>query len=76
MSILHALSDERTSDLMKAIMFNMSDATDGMIEAAKNQDKISMMKLYSKVKDPDIAAGMSVMSSFLKFMGTVMKKVD
>ena len=61
---------------MKAIMFNMSDATDGMIEAAKNQDKISMMKLYSKVKDPDIAAGMSVMFSFLKFLGTVMKKVD
>ncbi len=75
-SVIHALSDERTSDLVKAVMFNMPDAADGMITAAKTQDKISMMKIYSMMKDPEIAAGISVMFSFLKFLGAVMKKVD
>lgn len=75
-SLIHALSDERTSDLVKAVMFNMPDATEGMVEAAKTQDRMSMMKLYSMMKDPDVAAGISVMFSFLKFLGTVMKKVD
>ncbi|OWP56083.1 MAG: hypothetical protein B2I17_08155 [Thermoplasmatales archaeon B_DKE] len=75
-SLIHALSDERTSDLVKAVMFNMPDAAEGMVEAAKTQDRMSMMKLYSMMKDPDVAAGISVMFSFLKFLGTVMKKVD
>jgi|YelNatPaOPRAMG01_1025707.scaffolds.fasta_scaffold01169_16 uncharacterized protein YjgD (DUF1641 family) len=75
-SVIHALSDERTSDLVKAVMFNMPDATEGMITAAKTQDKISLMKIYSMMKDPEIAAGISVMFSFLKFLGAVMKKVD
>jgi len=75
-SLIHALSDERTSDMVKAVMFNMPDAAEGMVEAAKTQDRMSMMKLYSMMKDPDVAAGISVMFSFLKFLGTVMKKVD
>jgi len=75
-SLIHALSDERTSDLVKAVMFNMPDAAEGMVEAAKTQDRMSMMKLYSMMKDPEVAAGISVMFSFLKFLGTVMKKVD
>jgi uncharacterized protein YjgD (DUF1641 family) len=74
-SLLHAFSDEQTSDLFKVMMFNLPDATDAMVNAAKNPERMSMMRLFSMMKDPDIAAGMSVMLSFLKFMGVVAKKV-
>lgn len=75
-SLIHAFSDERTSDLVKAIMYNLPEATESMVDAAKNPDRLSALKLMSMLKDPEIAAGMSVMFSFLKFLGSAMKKVD
>ncbi|MEM0155230.1 MAG: DUF1641 domain-containing protein [Thermoplasmataceae archaeon] len=75
-SLIHALSDERTSDMVKAIMYNLPDATESMVDAAKNPDRLSALKLMSMLKDPEVAAGMSVMFSFLKFLGSAIKKVD
>lgn len=54
--LLYGLSGERTSDLIKSISFNLSGVTDGFVDGVKNPEKLSTIKLYEMLKDPDISA--------------------
>ena len=74
-SIAHAMSNEKASDVVKAIMYNSDDIWDGMVSGAKNPEATSLLKLYAMIKDPDISAGLTAVLNALKAMGSALKKV-
>ncbi|MHB1650105.1 MAG: helical membrane plugin domain-containing protein [Thermoplasmataceae archaeon] len=75
-SVLYAFSDEKTSDLFKAIMYNLPSATEEIITSSKQTGRMSVRKLLSRMKDPEIGAGMEIAFTLLKFLGSVSKKVE
>lgn len=73
--VMHALSNEKTSDALKAILFNAEGLTDTMLNGAKNPEPMSLFKMYSMIKDPEVAAGLTAVLNALKFVGQVLKTV-
>ncbi len=74
--VMHALSNEKTSDTIKALLFNAEGITDAVLTGAKNPEHISLFKLYSMIKDPDVASGLTAILNVLKFTGKVLKTVE
>lgn len=74
-SVMHALSNEKTSDMVKAIMFDAEGITDSMVSGAKNPQQMSLLKMYSMIKDPDIASGFTAVMNALKVVGQSLRKV-
>lgn len=74
-ALSHAMSSEKGSDTVKAILYNSDDIWDGMVTGAKNPEATSLLRLYSMVKDPDISAGLTAMLNALKAVGSALKKV-
>ena len=72
---MHALSNEKTSDTLKAVLFNEAGITDTMLNGAKNPEQMSLLKMYSMIKDPEVASGLTAVLNALKFIGQVLKTV-
>lgn len=74
-AVAHAMSSEKASDTVKAILYNSDALWDGMVSGAKNPEATSLLRLYAMVKDPDISAGLTAMLNALKALGMALKKV-
>lgn len=74
-ALAHAMSSEKGSDTVKAILYNSDEIWDGMVSGAKNPEATSLLRLYSMVKDPDISAGLTAVLNALKAVGSALKKV-
>lgn len=74
-SVAHAMSSEKGSDAVKAIMYNSNDIWDGMVSGAKNPEATSFLRLYAMLKDPDISSGLTAVLNALKAVGSALKKV-
>ncbi len=74
-ALSHAMSNEKGSDAIKAIMYNSDEIWDGMISGAKNPEATSLLRLYAMIKDPDISAGLTAVLNALKAIGSALKKV-
>lgn len=75
-SILYALAEERTSDVVKAISFNLPGVTAGFVEGVKNPQTFSALKLMSLLKDPDVSALITGMVNAIKVITSSVKKVQ
>ncbi|MGC8608810.1 MAG: DUF1641 domain-containing protein [Thermoplasmata archaeon] len=75
-SVLYALAEERTSDVVKAISFNLPGVTSGFVEGVKNPQTFSALKLMSLLKDPDVSALMTGMINAIKVIVSSVKKVQ
>lgn len=74
-ALSHAMSSEKGSDAIKAIMYNSEELWSGMISGAKNPEATSLLRLYAMVKDPDISAGLTAVLNALKAIGSALRKV-
>lgn len=74
-AVAHAMSSEKGSDTVKAILYNSDEIWDGMVSGAKNPEATSLLRLYAMVKDPDISSGLTAVLNALKAVGSALKKV-
>ncbi|MCL4340624.1 MAG: hypothetical protein M1431_00790 [Candidatus Thermoplasmatota archaeon] len=49
--VLYALSDERTSDIVKAILYNMPDISKDIVDTVTSGKKQTMLTMYSEIKN-------------------------
>lgn len=63
------------SDLIKGISFNSTGIAQSMVDGASSAQPLSILKLMSMLKDPEIAAGLMALMNMLKVLGTVFKKL-
>lgn len=75
LGLLYGLSGERTSDLLKSISFNIPGITDGMVEGVKNPEKLSTVKLYEILKNPDVSAFTTGILNALSVIVSSIRKV-
>lgn len=73
-SVMGAMSSEKTSDLIKAIMFNFENITSMMIDSASNPKKYSPLKITRLLTDEDIMTGFAALIAFLKGFGQIMRR--
>ncbi len=76
MGVLYGLGEERTSDLLKALSFNLPGITDGFVDGVKNPRQLSVLKLLSLLKDPDISAFITGLINALRIVVSSTKKVQ
>ena len=76
MGVLYGLGEERTSDLLRALSFNLPGITDGFVDGVRNPRQLSVLKLMSLVKDPDISAFITGLINALKIVVSSTKKVQ
>jgi uncharacterized protein YjgD (DUF1641 family) len=74
-AIFSALSDEGTSDVIKAIAFESDTISEKMIDGAKNPQKLTLLHLLALGKDPDFAAGATAMINMLSTIGKAISRV-
>lgn len=74
-ALAHAMSSEKGSDTVKAILYNSDEIWDGMVTGAKNPEATSLLRLYAMVKDPEISSGLTAVLNALKAVGSALKKV-
>lgn len=74
-SLLFMLSNSSMGDIIKGISYNSQGIADSMVESASSSQPMSLLKLLSVLKDPEVSAGMNVMLAFLKQLGLIMKKL-
>ncbi len=73
-AVMGAMASEKTSDLIKAILFNFENMSSLMIDSAENPKKYSPLKVTKLLSDQDVMTGMAVMIAFLKGFGQVMRR--
>ncbi|MEM0133172.1 MULTISPECIES: DUF1641 domain-containing protein [Acidiplasma] len=74
-SLLYMLSNPEMSDIIKGISFNSTGIAQSMVDGASSAQPLSILKLMSMLKDPEIAAGLMALMNMLKVLGTVFKKL-
>ncbi|BAB60600.1 TVG1507900 [Thermoplasma volcanium GSS1] len=76
MGLLYGLAGERTSDVIKAVSFNLQGVTDGLVDGIKNPQSFSALKLMALLKDPDISALITGLVNAAKVLVSSIKKVQ
>ncbi|WP_048162148.1 DUF1641 domain-containing protein [Thermoplasma acidophilum] len=76
MGLLYGLGEERTSDLVKAISFNLPGVTEEFVNGVKNPQPLSALKLMALLKDPDVSAFITGLINALKVVVSSVKKVQ
>lgn len=71
--LMHALTDEHTSDSIKALAGNVSYIAESAASYAEGNEKLNVLKLYSVIKDPDISFAIMTMMGALKASGRILK---
>ncbi len=74
-AFLSALSDEGTSDIIKAIAFNSDGISEKMVDGAKNPQKLTLLRLLALGRDPDFSAGATAMINMLSELGRTLSRV-
>ncbi|MCL4335237.1 MAG: DUF1641 domain-containing protein [Candidatus Thermoplasmatota archaeon] len=74
--VAYLLSSERTSDLIKSLLFNADSFSDALIEGANNPQTFGLMKLMSLMKDPEFTSGFTALLNFIGMLGKVIKKTN
>lgn len=74
-SIMGAMGSEKSSDLIKGVMFNFENITENIEDAVQNPKKYSPMKVRKMLTDKDIMLAMAVLVSALKGFGQILKKI-
>lgn len=75
-ALAYLLSSERTSDLIKSLLFNADSFSDALIEGANNPQTFGLMKLMSLMKDPEFTSGFTALLNFIGMLGKVIKKTN
>lgn len=73
-SLTAAMGSEKTSDLVKGVMFNSENITDNVIDAVHNPKGYSPFKLGKLLGDEDIKVAISALIAVLKSMGQILRK--
>ncbi|MGC8516114.1 MAG: DUF1641 domain-containing protein [Thermoplasmata archaeon] len=76
LSVMYAMADEKISDTIKNLMFNLRGAMDAASSAAKTTSSLGTLELYRMLKDPEIAAGIRAVMAIMKAVGEVLKKAE
>ena len=76
LSVMYAMADEKISDTIKNLMFNLRGAIDAASSAAKITSSLGTLELYRMLKDPEIAAGIRAVMALMKAVGEVLKKTE
>lgn len=71
-----AISSEKTSDLLKLILFNSETLVNSLVTGAKNPQTFGVMKLMSIMKDPEFTAGLTAVLNLLGTLGQVIRKAN
>lgn len=71
-----AVSSEKTSDLLKLILFNSETLVDSLVAGAKNPQNFGVMKLMSIMKDPEFTAGLTAVLNLLGALGQIIRKAN
>ncbi len=72
----HTISSEKTSDLIKLVLFNSEKLTESMIDGAKNPQNFGLLKLMSLLKDPEFTAGLTAMINLIGTLGQIISKAN
>lgn len=73
-AVMGAMSSEKTSDLIKAILFNFENMTDMVMDSISNPKKYSPLKITKILSDEDVMMGMAAMIAFLKGFGQILRR--
>lgn len=72
----HTISSEKTSDLIKVVLFNSEELSNSLIVGAKNPQNFGLLKLMSLLKDPEFTTGLTAIINFLGALGKVISKAN
>lgn len=72
--LMQALSDEKISDAIKAVAANTSIIAEAASSATDNTERVSALKLYSLLRDPDISFAIMSMMGVLKAAGKILRE--
>ncbi len=75
-AFMASLSDNVTKDSISTILYNSNELWSAMVDGAKKPENFSLFGLLGLLKDPEIAAGLTVVLNSLKVIGKLLKKVD
>lgn len=74
--LMHSLTEERTSDTVKALGSNLDFITETARSYAESSGKSGALKLYSSMKDPDVNYAIMTMMGAMKAIGRVMREFN
>lgn len=72
----NAVSSEKTSDLLKLVLFNSETLSESLVTGAKNPQNFGIMRLMSLMKDPEFTAGLTAIFNFIGTLGQIIKKTN
>ena len=75
-AFMASLSDNVTKDSISTILYNSNELWSSMVDGAKKPDNLSLFGLLGLLKDPEVAAGITVVLNALRVIGKLLKKVD
>lgn len=73
--LMHALTDEKTSDALKALASNVNYIADTAASYTKDSDRPNVLKLYSAIRDPDVNFAIMSMMGALKATGRILREM-
>ena len=77
LALLFALSDERTADTIKAILFNLPDISKDMVDTIGSGKKQTLVGMYSSIKnDQDLFLGLTASMKAMSRITKSIKKLD
>ncbi|SMD31119.1 DUF1641 domain-containing protein [Picrophilus oshimae] len=74
-SIIYMLAEPNMSEIIKIIGYNSSGIAQSMIDGTSSGQPISIFKLMSMLKDPEISAALNGIFDALKIIGDSVKKL-
>ncbi len=75
--VLYAFSDERTSDIVKALLYNMPDISKDIVDTVTSGKKQTVLTMYSEIKnDRDILKLITALLKALSRISKSIKKLD
>ncbi len=73
-SVMYALADEKVSDSVKLLMFNMRGVMDKVTEANDRDSPITPLELYRVMKDKNTARGIRAALAAMSALGEIISK--
>ncbi len=74
LSLLYALSDEKVSDTIKNVMFNLRGIIDGVSVSQTDNSPLSIVDLYRLSKDRNAAKGIRAYVAVMRSIGEIFER--
>ncbi len=74
LSVLYAMADEKVSDTVKNLMFNMRGIMDGISESQKDESPLSLLDIYRLSKDKNAARGIRIYVAVMRAIGEIFER--